>query len=292
LRSPAEYYLKYLIISRFADVRINQLMDRLGYPRLRAQYLAALRRGIKAPKPLRIGLKHKRTDTWLEKQSLYPLFYRDKHMDKATMALSNNTVRPLLESLILSDTPTQEIVGMVKTRTGAKYPEQVIRYYKHFFWNRDLLTAQEWDEFLENYTRGAELRGVYGEGAQMVKWRLGFNGAIDANDMLRSVQTEAFHRFMQTHNMSNSTSTAKIAATWAGVLFEAGKQLNSGETQLSEVISQFEAIFVRRAEGTVDSIQELAGDSFSQRSKRLQAPPEVVDIDNMSVRLEESVDED
>jgi len=279
LKSPAELYIRYLIATKCTDNRINTLLENIGFPRVRSTDMLRLRRRHRPPRVFRLGVKHKASDRWLEKMTIYPLVYRDEHMDEATMLLANNSLRPLLEALLLADVGLKETLRLVKKRTGRKLSDQTVRYYKHFFWNRDLLTQKQWQEFLPEYSRGEALKGVYEEGPDMVKWRLGFNKKIDANDMLRAIQGEAFHRFMQTHTLPNDTRTAKVAATWAGIVVESERQLNSGETLLTDVISRFEEIVMRQSSEVILPLDALAGNRHSGRQLSSNKASEVVVLD-------------
>ena len=276
MRSPCEYYLRYLVLCRFSDERVNALMEQLGYPRLRSTYLQRIRRGTRPRKPFRPNTNHEKTNTWLVTRQLLPLFERDKYVDDATAILTNYDIRDILEMMILADAETDSLVQMVKERTGRILSEQTVRYYRHFFWNRDLLNAKEWSDFLDSYDKGQQLKGVYEETVELASWRLGFAvKGLDANNMLRQMQTEAFFRFMQTHNMSNDTKAAKIAATWAGVMFEANKLLNSGDTQLTEVINYFQTVFMEKSPEEIPAIDIVTGGLHSGRNmKGLPLPVE------------------
>jgi len=291
MRTPAELYVKYLIVCNYTNTRIDQLMESLGYPRMSSSYLSGVRNRINIPtRAFRPGVHHRVTDRWLRKQNLYPLFYRDNDVDEATMALSNGKVRPLLEALILSGTGVDEIVRLVGDRTGKRYSEKSVEYYQLFFWNRDYLSSQEWDIFLGMYDGGSELKGLYDEGTALATWRLGFPVAgVDANDMLKSMQNEAFYRFMQTHTMRNDLNTAKMAKEWAVIMFEASKLLNSGDTQLAEVISQFEAIFMKKSKDKLQSVDSLPG-MCSGKMKELSPKHVIIDVDNRYARVEAEIE--
>ena len=263
--------------SKASDTRINKLLEGLGYPRLRPLHIHNIRKGHKPPRVFRLGVNHKASDRWLQEMKIYPLVYRDEHMDEATMLLSNNQIRPLLEALILGDVRINETIRLVKKRTGRKLSEQTVRYYRHFFWNRDLMDVKQWEEFLNEYPRGQYLQGIYEEGPEMVKWRLGFGKKVDANDMLKAIQGEAFHRFMQTHLMNNNSKTARVAATWAGIVIETERQLSSGDTQLTDVISRFEDIVMERSPEQVPALDDLAGNLHSKRAP--QQLPAVIEVE-------------
>ena len=134
------------------------------------------------------------------------------------------------------------------------------------------------------------MTGLYREGSDMAQWRLGFVRQIDPTDMLKTIQSESFHRFMQTHNMPNSSNTARIAATWAGVMFEAHKQLNDGDTRLGDVVARFEQLCMRNVADGVPSIEALAGTLYSKREQPKLIEAEVTDVDNRTTRIEEDVD--
>jgi hypothetical protein len=293
VRAPSEYYIKYLVLAGTSDTRVGKLLDQMGHPRPGHAYTKRLRDSLTPPRPFRIGggRSSRQTTKWLTRHKLYPLFVRDAHMDEATDILGQHDLRLVLETFLLAGVGVDEIIDTVVQRFGRELPEQTIRYYGHFFWNRSLLTPQEWGDWLKDYRYGPQLKGVYDEGPQMAKWRLGFNNRMDANDMLKVVRDESFHRFMQTHTMANDVGTAKVAATWAGTFFEAHKNLASGDTQLAEVISRFEALVLHRGGDKIVPLDQLAGANHTGRALPGQAPT-IIDVDNRSVAMDQELEEE
>jgi hypothetical protein len=289
VRSPAEYYVKYLLLMGLSHLRVNQVIEGLGFPRCKSGYLAETKDAMAPPRPFRPEASTGIVPRWLKRQQLWPAFHRDEYMDEATGILGNHDVRAIVEALTLAGCPDDQVVDLVTERTGVRLFPESVRYYRHFFWNRDMLSMEEWDEYLGEYSRGGKLRGLYDEGPGMAMWRLGHARQMDSSDMLKALQTEAFHRFMQSHTTgANDFNAAKVAEKWSGIFFESTKQISASEDKLSDVIARFEQICLRHNEGEVPSIELIAGALYSKRQVQEGSAMPVIDVgvDNATTRMQ------
>lgn len=289
MRSPSEYYIRYLLLMGLGHRRVNKVLESIGMPGCKSGYLGDLRESMAPPRPFRPEATTGMVAKWKKRQMLWPAFHRDQYMDEATDILGNHETRSIVESLVLSGCPDDVIVQLLHDRTGLRLFEESIRYYRHFFWNRSLLSMEEWDDFLAEYDRGSKLRGLYDEGPDMALWRLGHARQMDTTDMLRTMQAEAFHRFMQSHNTpANDFHSAKTADKWASIFFEASKHLNASEDKLSDVIARFEQICMRHTDGEIPSLEILTVGVHSRKqvTEGEQAPVIDVEVDNATARLQ------
>ena len=287
-RSPAEYYIKYLLLRGMTHLNINKVLEGAGMPRCKGVYLEEVKTGMTVPRPFRPEAQTGMVPRWLKRQKLWPAFHHDDYMVEALDILGSHDLRRIVEPLVLSGCPDEQVADLVRDRTGTSLYGESIRYYRHFFWNRDLLSAAEWEEFLHSYPEGRSMRGIYEEGPQMAMWRLGHASDIDPADMLKAVQSEAFHRFMQSHvTGANDFNAAKTASKWADVLFEATRLRSASEDRLSDVIARFEQICLKHTDGDVPSIEVIAGKLYSRREvDEGRAQPVIdVDVDNSLERL-------
>lgn len=144
-RSPAELYLKYLIVrhesssdKQIADIARAQHLDPLG-----AFYIARLRRDVVTPVPFYPENKqHKASFRFLMAKGLFAFFWPNQHVTTALNLLKHPQAKELIEQMLLSRSPVNWIVGALQ-REGYRASDKAVVYYKSFFFNVDLVDDLE-----------------------------------------------------------------------------------------------------------------------------------------------------
>lgn len=145
LRSPAEFYIKYLIChpDGFNDLVIKTALDELGIAYISDEYLASLRARCVPPNPFRPNDKlHKKSHRFLIAENIVSLFMQTPDTKLAFKILEKPRVKEFVESSILSHAPSIAIAFKVTTY-GMRCGAGVIDEYKKYFWNIDLLSATQ-----------------------------------------------------------------------------------------------------------------------------------------------------
>jgi len=143
--SPSEYYLKYLVVhpDRFDNGQIREIvrgqqLDFIGEP-----YLERLRVTCVPPVPFYPSdALHRRSQRFLMKEAIRLLFLPDEHMRAANALLGQPRAKELIETLILSGSEPGWICAVLKKKGFSASPEAA-KFYKHFYWNIDLVDSTE-----------------------------------------------------------------------------------------------------------------------------------------------------
>jgi hypothetical protein len=144
-RSPAEFYIKYLILhpDRLTDDDIVRTLreNQLDYPG--PGYLDRVRATLKPPVPF---YPLRETDLpsyrFLQKQKVHRLFFRDAHMDLALEVLQSPKAKEVMETLLILAAEPTDICFRLR-KFGFNVLPKAVEYYAHFFMNMTLVDPTE-----------------------------------------------------------------------------------------------------------------------------------------------------
>jgi len=165
LRSPAEFYLKYLIVhpDEYTDEQIKSICADAGLDSLGTTYLQDLRDRCVAPKPFYPNnALHIRSHRFLIKEGIRSLYHPDDNTRIALRVLRNPRAKEFVEAMILSHAPLLEIASAVVRYRGMHCTGPALEQYKKYFWNVDLLDSTQM-RTLMHYR--VEVSGATGENA-------------------------------------------------------------------------------------------------------------------------------
>jgi hypothetical protein len=165
VRSPAEFYLKYLIV-RAANPSfetIGNIFDELELDIVGEDYFKRVLERTVKPTPFHPKDKlHTRSQRFILKEGIHDIFFPDEHMRMALKVLETARAKEFVEAMILSHAPDIAIADGVSSYRGLPCSSKAIQHYKHYFWNIELLDATQMRALL-NYRQ--EVVGSEGENA-------------------------------------------------------------------------------------------------------------------------------
>lgn len=167
LRSPAEYYLKYLLVhpERYSTEVVEQICDEYNVEYLNSAYLERLRLRCVPPDPFRPeDPLHVRSQRFLIKEKLLWLFRPTHDMKLAQTILENARAKEFAESMILSSAPDLAITRGLQKYRGVIVTPRAVELFRHYYWNIDLLDTTQFRTLL-HYS--AEMTG--GDGGEMTR---------------------------------------------------------------------------------------------------------------------------
>ena len=261
MKHPSEYWLKYMIV--FSGLSLEQIaqtavMYEIMEPNI--GYLRDLRSKLEETKPSPFRLDFGRTKAWVRRQRLMSLAREDKSAIKARGILGNTKCRPVVEYLLLAGTPIEEVSSYTEELTGTKFSKRVIKMYSHYFWNRDLLSIDQWLAVFKAHPRGDVLQSCYSQGKEYALWKLGYRVDVPADEVFRSVFHESTMRFLETSNAPNNKDTAMCAKMWAESLFKASEALNRVGDPMKEVMKEIRDIAINLGRRDISSLEDLKKD--------------------------------
>jgi len=162
-------------------------------------------------------------------------------------------------------------VARLNAHYSVKLTPEGFQAYGHYFWNKTLMTTQEWIEYLESRPMAAEnisIMRVSPDMAQtLVPWATGLNGApsnLNTGTVSRRMRDVAFLKVLETEHQPATLAHSKMMKNYMDVIKAAEEQMRQSDVPLKEVLSEFEQFRLRKDEAPVPSIEAVAGPNYSQ----------------------------
>ena len=267
MRQPNEYWLKYMLIHSGASYSdIISASEMYGFVPPIQSYLQDLRQTIDRTKPKPFRVNTPTTRTWLRRQRVMSLVSGDKEALKARDYLGDTKLRPVLEALLISDTKKSDIPEVCKELTGKKITVQSIKFFEHYFWNRNSLTLKEWELYLAEHPAGEMLLACRERGTEYALWKLGYRIDMEHEEVVRGVLHEATMRFFEVGSKKNSKDTALTAKLWSEQIFKSLEELNKSGDAVQEVLEDLKNITIRLEKSSIKDIESLSGGNHSKEN--------------------------
>ena len=267
MRQPNEYWLKYMLIHSGASYSdIISAAEMYGFIAPTQSYLQSLRHTIDRTKPKPFRLNSVAARTWMRRQRVMSLVSADKEAIKARDYLGDTKLRPVLEALLISDTEKSRIPELCKDITGKKVTAKSVKFFEHYFWNRNLLTLKEWEGYLSEHENGDVLISCRERGTEYALWKLGYRIDIEHEEVVRGVLHEATMRFFEVGTKANSKDTALTAKLWSEQIFRSLEELSKSGDAVQEVLEDLKNITIRLEKSSIKDIEALSNGNHSKEN--------------------------
>jgi len=144
-RSPAEFYIKYLLVhpDGYSDEDVEQTLKEHQLDNPGGGYLPRLRKRLKVPTPFYpYNDQHPFSWRFLMREKLFPLFHPDHRMLSALNILHKPRAKEAVEAMTLVNDPPALICHRLLS-LGVRIDVKDLQRYQHFFWNTQLVDSTE-----------------------------------------------------------------------------------------------------------------------------------------------------
>ena len=244
VRFPCENYLKYLLIggkARWSYADIQRHMEGLHYPPPETEYLEQLAANIHStrPKPYLIGGKAPKV--WMQDHGLWAIYHDTHTFKQATELLESTEYRPAMEAFIISGVSREHTVLYIKELFGLEILPVVFDVYEHAYWDRRLLTTDEWLAFLKIYPGGRGLNTCFMADPRYTLHYLGVDiKDLDMRGMIQHVAQDAYFRIQELRG-APASKVSRAVSDYAEILLSANREMG-GATTLSQLLEQVHAL--------------------------------------------------
>ena len=271
MRSPAEYFTKYLI-SMCPDSEVIDQAQGLQLWGVTVAMVQKLRLGMQPlPEPYDPeDPDNLPTRQYLRKHGIHDLWYRTPAVDESILILSDPTVRAAVEKLLLSPFKIPDIVRQVSTQ---EFPLTVegVQAFSHYFWNKKLLSPEEWMVFVAerpgSYARSVALKAPADSASMVVPWVSGLGGTptnLGTGQVARRIRDVAFLKILEIERMPATLPHSKMMLNYSKIVKDMESELRQSDVALKDVLKAFDKFRLRKDTRDVPSIEEVAGPNFSQ----------------------------
>ena len=146
LRSPAEFYIKYLLLhpTGHSDEEVKQLLIEKELDWVSGEYIARVRKTLKPPMHFfPRDSAHGPSFFYLCQEGVNRMFFPDPDTKQALSFLKMPRVKEFLESMIISGAPEIPLASHVSKLAHFNCTVSAVQQYKHYFWNIDLVSSTQ-----------------------------------------------------------------------------------------------------------------------------------------------------
>lgn len=272
-RSPAENYFKYLVChpDTYDTLFIRGTARDLGLDYIGDWYVQWLRERMRPPVPFYPEDEgHLRSQKFLIKEGLVQVFLPPPAMKSAYKILNKPRWRELVETLLISHAPLEAVAHGLQVRHGFQANAEVIRLYRHFFWDVDLLDTAEMRALLEmRFTGAFEKTDDPQRLAQMpslARSRHGDPRLVAAKlpnspltSMLAQLQMGIMPRSMPTAEIVQTTLDIASARALESVAYggPTGAQMGQGFMAIAEGMTRIKELVVNPEKGLREDLRKI-----------------------------------
>jgi hypothetical protein len=286
-RSPCEYFIKFLLSQREHEPNaVLRILEDFGLEGLGVTYVKRLQQQMEPfPEPWDPTDKEGATKAYLKRHGIHDLWFPHQHVKEAYSILSAPQLREDLEQLLLSPLRIEEVVKRVNRHHDISLSIEGVEAFRHYFWNKGLLTMQEWVELLEMRPLAAEnvamLRVSPDVAQSLVPWIAGMAGppaTLNTGTVARRMRDIAFLKVLEIERQPATLAHSKMMKNYMDVVRGAEAEMRQSEVALKDVLKAFEKFRLRKDDGEVPSIEEVAGPNFSHSGEGTGAPSAADDL--------------
>jgi len=258
--SPCEYWIKYLATYEgLTNADINSLLLMHGYLPEQDEYISCVRNKALSVRPKGVHLDSPNGRPYLRKQRILSLVRNDAPAKRAREIVSESRLRAILEALLIADVPDVDAATHASTLSRRLVTREEVSIFRHYFWNVDALTLNQWREYLEQYqgVHGRRLKTYYGRGGQFVLWKLGQRGTMSVDDAVDLIFQESAHRFAELASYPNGQDTAMASKMWAENVFKASELLSKTDGAIRQSLENLGKVALQLGRREISSIETL-----------------------------------
>jgi hypothetical protein len=271
-RSPSEYFIKFLLSQQEHETgQILRVLEDFGLDGLNVAYIKQLESGMKPfPDPWDPTEKDGPTKHYLKKHGIHDLWFPHQHVKEAYTILSSPQLRADVQQLLLSPLRVEEVTKRINKHHDIKLTVEGIEAFRHYFWNKSLLSMGEWVEYLEERPLASEsitmLRISPDVAQSLVPWIAGMSGPpanLNTGTVARRMRDIAFLKVLEIERSPATLAHSKMMKNYADVIRGMEAEMRQSEVALRDVLKAFEKFRLRKDESTTPSIEEVAGPNYS-----------------------------
>ena len=270
---PAEYWVKFLMSRReHTFTEIEGMCEMALLSGVKTEHMQYLRYRFEesAPVPFRgHDIRHRPSTTFLRQEGIYDAWHRGKPMRAAIDLLAESRVRALVETFILSPLKPEQAVAKIKKSTGHCLDVKTYELFRHYFWNPELLSGEEWGEYIarrrvahQDWLRLARTsRGP--KGVQLLLWKTGTGPIrhVDVGKMFAHMRNVAFMKVLEMEHEPAGKDHAAAFRNYVQSAKLAQEEVTASAAAMADVLDSFKAFKMATVDDEVLSLAELTDGS-------------------------------
>lgn len=228
-RAPYEFYAKALLTTR-TPAAVAEILVSQGFEGPDLPYLRSLKKALMDDRPTPYIPGRRADDDWLRRHRIHGFVRRGADAMAARAFFSEVRFRTALEMMLIGGVTADETAEALSTLSGSHVDVAVVETYRHYFWNRDIMSRDDWKSMLvssadgsttDRYHQGRTLLSLMLSDPQVALWKVGARPDLETSAVLDTVIQDSFMRWLETKQETNNTYTAVKMERIGNILLKA-----------------------------------------------------------------------
>lgn len=268
-RHPSELFIKSLIALGKGDSEITSLLTEYGLPSIEdesMEYIDRLRDEMKgAP-----TLGQEGFDDFLREHNIFFLVHPDSVVAGCTRLLDNNAIKRDVYVSLLGRISAEDLSLHLLDMYELNVSSSTIRAFKHYYFNIDLISADDWGEILPSLP-GEDptyYESTINGGATVAAYRLGREVNVSIRDAVREAVTGLYVSLQEIRHWSASPSKVKVLSDTVSALSKAHNVISTADAELASVAHELRQFKLARNKSKPAALNALSGGMHSGSGKK------------------------
>lgn len=292
MRSPSEYFLKYLASDPSLDMHgVAREAIEAGVE-VPLEYLAQLRNNLDFPcnySPT--DDTHGPTKEFLKQERIWGLWHPDAKVKEAIQLYETPAYRSTVCTSVLAGFTDRSIASLLLDMHGVSVMEESVAEFRHYFWNLTLVTRDEMASQLVSHkddiksmlkpTYLSALKGPknHEAGAHLALYKMGmWPRELDKVKILKTLRDQSYLNALDTETMLQGRSRSEAFRNYAGMALSLQNKLDDIEQLSDDVLKEFSQwVRLRKGEGEHPSMNDVITNEPPMLADIIDAQVEEID---------------
>lgn len=266
MKHPAEYFIRFQYINNpnITDAQVLKTIQDWGFLAPPETYFGFVRQELAAYPPPAGFDPANRLDRpsmqYLRDMQVYELFFPTSAVEEAWANLTNTSRRMAVEQVLLARLDLRVAARKINEQHQWHLTEEGFQMHRHYFWNVQLLTFDEWGRYL--YERSAlydRYMALLQAPKELAYFHLRLDQNVESKDMIKRAQTIAYFALEEV-NLAPGTRADKVKSIsiLTKSLTDCHAALSTSDMAISAVLKDFEKFRIHHPEFPAPDIKTLA----------------------------------
>lgn len=264
LKHPAEFYIRYLLIRdpAITDAQLAKTLLDGAFLTPDEAYYGFVRQKVR---PIPDGFDpanrlHRPTTQFLRQNQVYELFFPTPAVEEAWSILTDHSKRMIVEQALMSRLDLKMAASRLNKKHGWFLTQEGLTAFRHFFWNVNLLSFDEWGRFLYGRTAFYEKHMALLDAAPaLALYHLRIEQQVESKKMISRAQEIAYFTLEElAQKPGTGTDKVKGIGMLTKAITDCHEALSTSDMALKDALKQFERFRMEYPTAPPKDIRELA----------------------------------
>lgn len=210
--------------------------------------------------------RHAETRAYLRKLRVQSLFTPEAHTEEMRdRLLGDPRLRARVETLLLGRVPAQQISKRL-AKDGQPISYEAVEEFRHYFWNTEEMTLQDWVAYLARDGGGRTDLGGHRSvftsalfcGPEVALHRAGLSRTVDIQESLERMASELDTTFREIQQLPLSPQKVEMLTTTVRTMLRVDERRQESDAALQDVLKRFERFRLRQDPAKLPTLGTLA----------------------------------